>query len=69
MSLSIRAVPNEQRATAMGLFQATYSIGMIIGPWLAGWLAEVRDLSSIFVVAAVVALVALVIVAAAVPNR
>ena len=40
MGLSIRDVDETQRATAMGLFQAVYGIGMFAGPWLSGILAD-----------------------------
>ncbi|MFL7794359.1 MAG: MFS transporter [Anaerolineae bacterium] len=40
MGLSIRFVEEEQRATAMGLHQAVYAIGMFTGPWLSGMLAD-----------------------------
>jgi MFS family permease len=56
MGLSIRAVPSEERATAMGAFQAVYSIGMLAGPWSAGWLADVAGLGSVFIAAGLLAL-------------
>ena len=40
MGLSIQSVDEEQRATAMGLHQAVYAIGMFTGPWLSGLLAD-----------------------------
>jgi len=40
MGLSIQLVEDEQRATAMGLHQAVYAIGMFTGPWLSGLLAD-----------------------------
>jgi MFS family permease len=40
MGLSIRLVEEERRATAMGLHQAVYAIGMFTGPWLSGLLAD-----------------------------
>jgi MFS family permease len=40
MGLSIRYVDDVQRATAMGLYQAVYAIGMFAGPWLSGILAD-----------------------------
>ena len=40
MGLSIRHVDETQRASAMGLFQAVYAIGMFTGPWLSGILAD-----------------------------
>lgn len=40
LALSIRDVELQGRATAMGLYQALYAIGMFSGPFLAGWLNE-----------------------------
>ncbi|MFT5369955.1 MAG: MFS family permease, partial [Candidatus Latescibacterota bacterium] len=36
MSLAIARLPNAEKATAMGFFQAVYAIGMFIGPVSAG---------------------------------
>ena len=44
MGLSIRHVDEAQRATAMGLHQAVYAIGMFAGPWLSGILADTLGL-------------------------
>jgi MFS family permease len=41
MGMSIRHVAEAERATAMGLHQAVYAVGMFSGPWLSGMLAEV----------------------------
>ncbi|MNE90882.1 Major Facilitator Superfamily protein [compost metagenome] len=38
LGLAIRDVELAGRATAMGLYQALYAIGMFSGPFLAGWL-------------------------------
>lgn len=40
MSLALQAVPPEQGATAVGFFQATYSLGMTAGPFLTGLIAD-----------------------------
>ncbi|MCL2377883.1 MAG: MFS transporter [Defluviitaleaceae bacterium] len=39
MGLSIKDMPGERRATAMGFFQAVYGLGMFMGPFVTGWLA------------------------------
>lgn len=41
----------EQKATAMGVFQAVYALGMMMGPFSAGWIAQGIGLSWVFVVA------------------
>ena len=58
MGLSIRQIPVQDRATAMGVFQATYAIGMFIGPMTCGALADVFGLSGAFVVAGAICSVA-----------
>ncbi len=48
MSLSIHAVAPQQRATAMGFYQAVYAVGMLIGPLISGFLADSFGLATIF---------------------
>jgi MFS family permease len=40
MGMSIEHVADANRATAMGLHQAVYAVGMFAGPWLSGALAD-----------------------------
>lgn len=56
LSLSIQAVPHEQRATAMGVYQALYAVGMLLGPLLSGVLADGLGLSSVFYLSALLCL-------------
>ena len=48
MGLSIRDVADDQRATAMGLNQSVYAVGMFAGPWLSGILAERMGIQPMF---------------------
>jgi len=48
MGLSIRGVPGEERGSAMGVFQALYAIGMVVGPATGGWLAAGVGLAGMF---------------------
>ncbi|MBN1246852.1 MAG: MFS transporter [Anaerolineae bacterium] len=50
MGLSIRYVDDAQRATAMGLYQAVYAIGMFAGPWLSGILADGMGIQPMFAI-------------------
>jgi MFS family permease len=52
MGMAIRNVGNSERATAMGLFQSLYAIGMFGGPWLSGILANVMGIQPMFGVTA-----------------
>lgn len=48
MGMSIEKVDPAERATAMGLHQAVYSIGMFTGPWLSGILANSIGIQPMF---------------------
>jgi predicted MFS family arabinose efflux permease len=52
MILSIRGLPPQQQATAMGFFQAVYAIGMLAGPLTSGFLGSSLGLSNVFYLAA-----------------
>ncbi len=49
MGLAIQSVNEERRASAMGFFQALYSLGMFGGPFIAGWIGEYVGLSGGFI--------------------
>ena len=53
MGLSIQYVAEHERATAMGLHQAVYSIGMFGGPWLSGLLADSIGMGPMFGITAI----------------
>jgi len=48
MGMSIQYVADAERATAMGLYQAVYAIGMFAGPWLSGLLADAMGIRPMF---------------------
>jgi len=50
MGLSIRAVPQSERASAMGIFQAVYALGMFGGPAISGVIADYLGLTVMFLV-------------------
>jgi MFS family permease len=52
MTCAIETVAPRERATAMGVFQATYAVGMTLGPWLAGYLVGPLELGGVFVATA-----------------
>ena len=49
MTCTLEAVGVRERGTAMGLFQATYALGMTAGPWLAAWLVVPLGLAGVFI--------------------
>lgn len=54
MGLSIRHVAEADRPIAMGLHQSVYSLGIFVGPWVCGWLADLIGMQAMFVVIATV---------------
>ena len=50
MGLSIKAVPSSERASAMGIFQAVYALGMFGGPAMSGIIADHLGLGNMFLV-------------------
>ncbi|MFH1462171.1 MAG: MFS transporter [bacterium] len=48
MSLAIGGREKSQQARAMGVFQAVYGVGMVLGPFLAGIIADHLGLESVF---------------------
>jgi predicted MFS family arabinose efflux permease len=56
MALSIRDVSPGHRATAMGVYQAIYAVGMLSGPLVSGFLGDKLGLASIFFLAAALSL-------------
>lgn len=55
MSAALAAVPPAKKSTAMGYFQAIYSLGMFLGPMISGFLGNLWGLAGIFWVAGGVA--------------
>ena len=58
MGLSVQSVKEQERSTAMGLFQAVYAIGMFSGPWVSGYLADNIGIQPMFAATSVVVLFA-----------
>ena len=48
MSLSMQAVSPQQRATALGVIQAAFALGALVGPMVSGFIAESWGLPSVF---------------------
>jgi MFS family permease len=62
MGLAILGVAGGKRASAMGVYQALYAIGMFAGPAFSGWLAESVGLSSMFYASSLLPVVAVGVV-------
>lgn len=48
MALAVQSVPQHERGTAMGVFQALYAVGMFLGPAVGGVLGDWIGLSGVF---------------------
>ena len=57
MFLSIQAVAPQQRATAMGIYQAIYAVGMFLGPFVSGSIADSFGIAIVFYLSAFFCLV------------
>lgn len=55
LGASIRFVGEEERASAMGLHQSIYAVGMFSGPWLSGILASLLGIQPMFALTAALA--------------
>ncbi|MBI2941416.1 MAG: MFS transporter [Chloroflexi bacterium] len=69
MGLSIKTVAPEERATAMGFFQAIYAVGMFLGPATAGLVAAQLGLAGAFAASAACCVLGAVLAARAAPSR
>jgi MFS family permease len=63
MGLGIQNVPGHNRASAMGLFQAIYGIGMVLGPILLGFIGDTFGLVVGFMFTGLIGFVSLAIIA------
>ncbi|MBM3211909.1 MFS transporter, partial [Candidatus Poribacteria bacterium] len=48
MGLAIQGLPKEEKASAMGFFQAVYAIGMFLGPFFSGFIGGSFGLDTVF---------------------
>jgi MFS family permease len=69
MGLSIQKVAAEDKATAMGVFQAVYALGMFIGPASAGVIAQILGLDGRIFLSAAVGVLSAAILVAPMPGR
>jgi MFS family permease len=56
ITLSVLSVAPAHRATAMGVYQAIYAIGMLAGPLVAGVVADVISIDAVFYLSTLVAI-------------
>ncbi len=61
MGLSIKSVDQNQRATAMGFFQAVYGLGMFVGPVMVGFISDIAGLTTGFIVTGIIGIMGAVL--------
>jgi predicted MFS family arabinose efflux permease len=59
MGMAIQTIPLNKRATAMGLFQAIYAIGIFVGPFAAGAVSQNINFAAVFYLAGATGLIGL----------
>lgn len=69
LGLSIQNVAPEEKATAMGVFQAVYALGMFVGPASAGFVAQELGLGGAFLLSGFICIVGALVLLAPVPIR
>ena len=66
-AMAIRYIPQENKSTAMGLFQALYGIGMTIGPLLLSNMVAAWNYRTAYLVFGAIAVVSLILAAVTLP--
>lgn len=61
MAMAVQAVPQDERGTAMGVYQALYAIGMFAGPAIGGVLGDWVGLSGVFLSGGLICMIAVVL--------
>ena len=69
MGLSIKQIDREQRASAMGVFQAVYALGMFAGPAMSGVIADGLGISGMFYSVGALCLIAVLVASRFVPGK
>ncbi|KKI93515.1 MFS transporter [Bacillus sp. SA1-12] len=61
MGMAIQTISLSKRATAMGLFQAIYALGIFLGPFVAGMFSQMVNFSAVFYLAGAVGLIGMML--------
>ena len=69
MGLAIQGVSKEDKATAMGFYQAVYATGMFIGPAAGGFIGDSLGLGGVFVCSGIVFAIATLMSLYMLPKR
>lgn len=69
MGLAIQGIPREEKATAMGFYQAVYALGMFLGPATGGLIGDAFGLAAVFYCAGAIYLLTSIISIIMLPSR
>lgn len=69
MGLAIQGVPREEKATAMGFYQAVYAIGMFMGPAVGGRIGDLFGLRGVFYCAGLIYFISFIASAIMLPKK
>ena len=69
MDVATRHVEPHYKSSAMGFYQAVYGIGMVVGPAITGFVADISSISLAFISVAFVGLVSTVLMMIQLPNE
>ena len=69
MGLALQAVEPEARASAMGVFQSVYAIGMTLGPVIGGGVARAWGITAVYLTTGGLLAVAVAVAAGALCVR
>ncbi len=69
LALCTQTVAPDRKVSAMGFFQAAYAVGMVIGPTLLGYLADLFGLQTGFVVVGLISMASAVLALIVLANQ
>ena len=61
MTLAVLVVAPSAKTTSMGAYQALYALGMFVGPFAAGFIADIWDIDMVFWISSVISTIAAVV--------
>tara|TARA_B100001167_G_C16578194_1_gene215702 strand:+ start:216 stop:437 length:222 start_codon:yes stop_codon:yes gene_type:complete len=54
MGLIVKVFDQNYQASAMGIFQAVYAVGMFSGPFISGIIGDIYDINAVFITSSIV---------------
>jgi len=69
MDVATRHIESHYKSSAMGFYQAVYGIGMVVGPAITGFVADISSISLAFISVGIVGLISTVLMIVQLPNE